>query len=172
MSILTRTSTWRFFTALILVIISCFLLSEVFAKSNRTRTIRKTSSAQITPAAPNAPMTIAPSGGTLTDSSGPIVFTGGPYLVPNPSSQATGTPTCDAVLICDTYTLTVSGLSSATTASKYIRVEVRWPELTEAQFDLYVFQGTTTTGTPYAASIGNQTYVDPDAVLIPAINVT
>ena len=56
---------------------------------------------------------IAPVGGTLTDSSGSLTFTGGPYPVANPSSQATGTPTCNAVLPCDEYALTVSGLSPA-----------------------------------------------------------
>src|SRR5207248_8651027 len=115
---------------------------------------------------------ITPPGGTLTDASGPITSTGGPYLVANPSSQATGTPTCNAVLICDDYVLTVSGLSAATTASKYIRIEVRWPELGEAQFDLYVFAGATATGAPIASSIGNMTYVEPDVVLLPAINGT
>ena len=33
---------------------------------------------------------ITPPGGTLTEASGPIFFTGGPYLVANPSSQANG----------------------------------------------------------------------------------
>ena len=114
--------------------------------------------------------TIAPPNGTLTDVSGPITFTGGPYLVANPSSQATGVPTCNAVLVCDEFALTVSGLSAATTASKYIRIEVRWPEAGETQFDLYVFQGDTATGQIIAKNLGNSTYVDPDAVLIPAIN--
>src|SRR5438067_9724557 len=113
---------------------------------------------------------ITPPGGTLTDASGPIFFTGGPYLVANPSSQATGVPTCNAVLVCDEFALTVSGLSAATTASKYIRIEVRWPEAGETQFDLYVFQGDTASGTIIAKNLGNQTYVDPDVVLIPAIN--
>ena len=113
-----------------------------------------------------------PTGGILTDVSGPLLFTGGPYLVANPSSQATGTPICNAVLPCDEYTLTVSGLSAPTTATKYIRIEVKWPELGEAQFDLYVFSGTTATGGVIASSIGNMTYVDPDVVLIPAINGT
>jgi hypothetical protein len=116
--------------------------------------------------------TLTPSAGTLTDSSGPITFTGGPYAVANPSSQATGTPTCNAVLVCDEYTLTVSGISAATTASKYIRIQVAWMELGEAQFDLYVFSGTSATGQLIASSIGNMTYVDPDVVLIPAINGT
>ena len=51
-------------------------------------------------------------GGTLTEASGPVTFTGGPYPVANPSSQATGTPTCNAVLVCDDFVLTVSGLTS------------------------------------------------------------
>jgi hypothetical protein len=114
--------------------------------------------------------TIVPPNGTLTDSSGPVTFTGGPYLVANPSSQANGVPTCNAVLVCDEFALTVSGLSAATTASKYIRVEVRWPEAGETQFDLYVFEGDTATGKIIAKNLGNQTYVDPDVVLIPAIN--
>lgn len=114
--------------------------------------------------------TLTPSNGTLTDNSGPVTFTGGPYLVANPSSQANGVPTCNAVLVCDEFALTVSGLSAATTASKYIRVEVRWPEAGETQFDLYVFEGDTATGKIIAKNLGNQTYVDPDVVLIPAIN--
>src|SRR5256714_3279498 len=114
--------------------------------------------------------TITPPNGTLTEASGPITFTGGPYVVPNPSSQVNGVPTCNAVLVCDEFALTVSGLSAATTASKYIRVEVRWPEAGETQFDLYVFQGDTATGQIIAKNLGNQTYVDPDVVLIPAIN--
>ncbi|HEX8897557.1 MAG TPA: hypothetical protein VF751_02570, partial [Chthoniobacterales bacterium] len=114
--------------------------------------------------------TITPSKGTLTDKSGPVTFTGGPYLVANPSSQANGVPTCNAVLVCDEFALTVSGLSAATTASKYIRIEVRWPEVGETQFDLYVFQGDSATGQIIAKNLGDQTYVDPDVVLIPAIN--
>ena len=114
--------------------------------------------------------TITPPNGTLTEASGPVTFTGGPYLVPNPSSQATGVPICNAVLICDEFALTVSGLSAATTASRYIRIEVRWPEAGETQFDLYVFQGTSATGQLIARNLGNATYVDPDVVLIPAIN--
>ena len=114
--------------------------------------------------------TITPPTGNLTDSSGPITFTGGPYLVANPSSQANGVPTCNPVLVCDEFALSVSGLSAATTASKYIRIEVHWPELGETQFDLYVFQGNTTTGRIIAQNLGNQTYVDPDVVLIPAVN--
>jgi hypothetical protein len=111
-----------------------------------------------------------PPSGTLTDVSGPLTFTAGPFLVPNPSSQANGIPTCNAALVCDEYALTVSGLGATTTATKYIRVEIKWPELGEAQFDLYVFQGNSATGKVIAQNLGNQTYVDPDVVLIPAVN--
>ncbi|MEY2497922.1 MAG: hypothetical protein QOD12_1478, partial [Verrucomicrobiota bacterium] len=114
--------------------------------------------------------TITPPAGVLTEISGPITFTGGPYPVPNPSSQANGVPICNAVLVCDEFALTVSGLSPVTTATKYIRIEIHWPELGETQFDLYVFQGNTTTGRVIAQNLGNQTYVDPDVVLIPAVN--
>lgn len=115
---------------------------------------------------------LTPPGGVLTDVSGPVTFTGGPYFVSNPSSQVNGTPTCNAVLICEEFALTVSGLSPATTASNYIRIEVRWPEVGTTQYDLYVFEGNTATGRIIAQNLGNQTYVDPDVVLLPAINGT
>jgi hypothetical protein len=113
--------------------------------------------------------TITPtSGSTLTDTSGPLTFTGGPYLVANPSSQVDGNPICDASLPCDEYTFTAS-VGSSTSHSKYIRVEIAWPVVGEAQFDLYVFDGTTTSGKLIAKSLGNQTYVMPDVALIPAV---
>src|SRR5882724_7202965 len=108
------------------------------------------------------------SGTTLTDSSGPLTFTGGPYLVANPSSQVDGNPTCNAALTCDEYTFNVS-VSNATSLSKYVRIEVAWPVVGEAQFDLYVFDGTTASGKMIAKSLGNQTYVMPDVALIPAV---
>src|SRR5881409_974846 len=74
------------------------------------------------------------SGTTLTDNSGPLTFTGGPYLVPNPSSQVDGNPTCNAALPCDEYSFTAS-VSSATSLNKYIRIEIAWPVVGEAQFD-------------------------------------
>ena len=105
---------------------------------------------------------------TLTDSSGPLTFTGGPYLVANPSSQVDGNPICNAALPCDEYTFTAA-VSSATSQTKYIRVEIAWPVVAEAQFDLYVFDGTTASGRLIAKSLGNQTYVMPDVALIPAV---
>src|SRR5262249_41278870 len=56
--------------------------------------------------------------------------------------------------------------------TKYIRVEVAWPVVGEAQFDLYVFDGTTASGRLIAQSLGDQTYVMPDVCLIPATAAT
>jgi hypothetical protein len=109
---------------------------------------------------------LTPASLTLTDTNGPLAFSGGPYLVANPSSQATGTPTCNAALPCDELTLTVS-VSDATRLGKYVRVSVGW-QVELAQIDLYVLQGTKLV----AASTSDTTYVEPDVVLIPAVNGT
>jgi len=108
------------------------------------------------------------SGNTLTESSGPLTFAGGPYAVPNPSSQANGKPICNAALPCDEYAFTVS-VSDATSKSKYVRIELAWPVVGEAQFDLYAFDGATANGKLMAQSLGDQTYVMPDVILIPAV---
>jgi hypothetical protein len=156
----------------VLFLVTSFALLTIAASGATDRKATTTGRARVSPPEPIAPAATTPSSGTLTDVSGPLTFTGGPYPVANPSSQATGTPTCNAALPCDEYALTVSGLSAATTATDYIRIEIKWPELGEAQFDLYVFSGTTATGHIIAQNLGNQTYVDPDVVLIPAINGT
>ena len=48
-----------------------------------------------------------PPGGTLTDSSGPLTYTAGPFFASNASAQASGTPVCNAGLQCDDFALTV-----------------------------------------------------------------
>src|SRR6266571_980507 len=111
----------------------------------------------IMPASLNAtPPTTPTSGNVLTDTSGPLTFTGGPYAVPNPSSQVDGNPTCNAQLPCDEYAFTVN-VSNTTAMTKYVRVELAWPVVGEAQFDLYVFDGTTANGKIIAKSLGDQT---------------
>src|SRR5205823_12537389 len=73
-----------------------------------------------TPASTPTPTPTPTGGNTLTDAGGPLTFTGGPYLVPNPSSQATGKPTCNAALPCDEYTFKVN-VGDATAKTKYVR---------------------------------------------------
>lgn len=64
------------------------------------------SAARAALASSSSMMQITPSSGnTLTDSSGALTFTGGPYLVPNASSQVDGIPICNQALPCDEYTL-------------------------------------------------------------------
>jgi serine protease AprX len=49
-----------------------------------------------------------PAAGTLTPTSDPIVASGGPYLVSNPSGTATGEPLCDGEgAVCDHFLLTL-----------------------------------------------------------------
>ncbi|HKR63308.1 MAG TPA: tandem-95 repeat protein [Thermoanaerobaculia bacterium] len=115
---------------------------------------------------PSAFAALTPATVVLTDTSGPQNFSGGPYATPNPSSQATGTPTCNAALTCDELALTVS-VSPTTRNSKYVRVAVGWPvEL--AQIDLYVLQN----GKLVTQSTSDTTYVEPDVVVFPAISGT
>ena len=131
-------------------------LSPTSLSAVRIALASSTSTMQITPS----------SGNTLTDSSGALTFTGGPYLVPNASSQVDGVPICNQALPCDEYTFNVS-VSATTSRTKYVRIQVDWPVVGEAQFDLYVFDGTTASGKLIAKSLGNQTYVAPDVALIP-----
>ena len=106
-----------------------------------------------------------PPGGTLTDASGPLTYTAGPFPIANPSSQANGVPICNAALPCDDYALTVS-VSPATTASKLIKVKVKWTPA-QAQIDLYVLNSS---AQYIAASMSSSTFADPDLVLVPAVS--
>src|SRR6478672_8601187 len=104
-----------------------------------------------------------PPGGTLTDASGPLTYTAGPFPIANPSSQATGVPNC--TLPCDDYALTVN-VSAATTASKLIKLKLKWTPA-QAQIDLYVLNSSSQY---IAASMSSSTFADPDLILIPAVS--
>ncbi len=161
----TFTSSWLRISLAMAFCSLALALSVTFAPSSlsaaRAALASSTSTMQITPG----------NGNTLTESSGPLTFTGGPYLVPNPSSQVDGNPICNAALPCDEYTFNIA-VSDTTSRTKYARIEVNWPVVGEAQFDLYVFDGTTASGKLIAKSLGDQTYVAPDVALIPAVPAT
>jgi hypothetical protein len=114
---------------------------------------------------PRAVRAASPSSGTLTDSSGPLAYTAGPFLVANPSAQANddALPTCDANLPCDDYILTVNVAPEDATTMR-IRVAVSWPN-SRADFDAYVLQGGNEV--KHAASSA-----DPEIALVPAISGT
>jgi VCBS repeat-containing protein len=106
-----------------------------------------------------------PNTGTLTDISGPLTFSAGPFLIPNPTGFVNGVPTCDATSPCDDYALHVT-VSSTTTANKLLKVKIKWPTV-QAQIDVYVLDGT---GKVIAASLSSASNVDPDLVLLPAVS--
>ena len=111
-------------------------------------------------------LTANPANGTLTDISGPIMYSAGPFFVPNPTAQANGTPICNTATPCDDYTLTVSVPVSYATTHK-VKVVIEWPQAA-ADFDVYVLQGTTgeTVVTTAASSS------DPEIALFSAVSGT
>lgn len=100
----------------------------------------------------------SPSAGTITDTSGPLSWTGNPLMVNNPTGTV-GTPICTVPNTCDDYTLTVStppGFGD----TNYLRVKIAWP-LAAADFDLYVLNAA---GTLVGSSA---TQSDPETVYVP-----
>ncbi|HEY6804502.1 MAG TPA: Calx-beta domain-containing protein [Pyrinomonadaceae bacterium] len=108
-----------------------------------------------------------PPSGTLSLATPNLSYVGGgPYVVPNASAQANGTPICNAALPCDDYTLTIN-VPPGTDATKRVRISVGWPVST-ADFDVYVLDGATgeNVTTTSASSL------DPEVCFLPAISAT
>ncbi len=101
-----------------------------------------------------------PSSGTLTTTSAPLVYTAGPFVVPNVTAQA-GPPDCTAPMSCDDFALTVN-VPVGTDATKQVKIKVEWP-VSSADFDLYVLQGGSIIATSASSS-------DPESVFIPAVS--
>lgn len=65
-----------------------------------------------------------PTSGTLTDSSGAVTWTGGPFVVSNATEQA-GAPICKGTgQDCDDFALNVNVTTDPT---KKVKVAVQWP---------------------------------------------
>ncbi len=103
----------------------------------------------------------SPSSGTLTTTSGPLIYTGGPFVMPNATAQVNGTPDCTAPMSCDDFALTVS---VPTDATKHVRVKIEWP-LSTADFDLYIFQGANLVAQSASSS-------DPEVAFLPAVSAS
>jgi len=103
---------------------------------------------------------------TLTDANdftNPVVYTAGPFYVPNIPPPLLGATTCSPANPCDETTLTVN-VSAQTAAAKRVKVVMVWPfHATDADFDLYVLQG----GNTIAQSA---TAMDPEIATFPAAN--
>ena len=104
-----------------------------------------------------------PSAGTVTDTSGPQTWTGGPFAVANVTAQ-TGTVNCSVPQSCDDYALTVSTPAGYGDTND-LRIQVGWPN-TAADFDVYVLDAA---GNTVAASA---TSADPETVLMPPTSGT
>src|SRR3954447_2512478 len=95
-----------------------------------------------------------PSSGILTDTSGPIEYTAGPFLQPNQSPLGLGQlddgPRCDnSGFSCDSFNLTVNlpaGFAGSH-CNAAIKVSLTWTDTGTGQsdYDLYVFKGNVTT---------------------------
>jgi PKD domain len=94
-----------------------------------------------------------PPSGTLTDVSGPISYTAGPFFQSNQSPLGLGQldtgPRCDAADPCDTYTLTVTLPNGYAAAhpNAAIKATMFWTDTGTGQsnYDLYIFNGTNPT---------------------------
>lgn len=91
-----------------------------------------------------------PAAGTLTDTSGPLQYTAGPFLVPNPTPDlalANQDPTCEPSLMnCDVYDLTIALPEdyAETHPDDSIVIQVGWSAIASdpvnlPDFDLYLY---------------------------------
>ena len=95
-----------------------------------------------------------PSSGTLTDVSGPLTYTAGPFNQPNQSPVGAGQldvgPRCGTVgFPCDNYLLTITLPAGYTTThpSAAVKVSAGWKDTGtgQADYDLYVYKGNVAT---------------------------
>ena len=90
-----------------------------------------------------------PSSGTLTNVSGPISYTAGPFFQANQSPLGLGQldtgPRCDAADPCDSYTLTVSLPAGYAAAhpNAAVKITMFWTDTGSGQsnYDLYIYNG-------------------------------
>ena len=100
-----------------------------------------------------------PTSGTISPSNPSLQFSGGPFAVSNPSSPIGATPPVCTADICGIYALKVD-IPAGDTNKYRVRISVRWTDTatpttqqgTSSDYDVFVFQGTSPTGT----SMGDQ----------------
>ena len=100
----------------------------------------------------------SPTSGTLTDTSGPVSWSGGPFVTPNATAQATGEPDCTVPGSCDDFALHVSAPAGYDTDHQ-VEIKVGWAS-TAADFDVYLYD---TAGHLVATAA---TSADPETVTI------
>src|SRR6185312_42106 len=123
-----------------------------------------------------------PSSGTLSDTSGPLAYSAGPFNTPNPTPvpEVDVGPHCnDPVDACDEFALTVqlpSGYMAAHPNAS-VKVTVSWTDAgsEKSDYDLYVYRGavTTTDGSEQAfaqSASGNDPEVASFGALVDGTN--
>lgn len=117
-----------------------------------------------------------PASGTLTDTSGPLEYTAGPFVVPNPTpdlSLANQDPVCEPMLMnCDVYSLTVALPAdyADTHVDDTIVIQVGWASLVGdpvglPDFDLYVYDES-------GKLVGEGDNTNPEKVRLPVFSGT
>ena len=93
-----------------------------------------------------------PSSGTLTTVSGPVTYTAGPFVQPNPSPLGLGQldtgPRCNSTTFpCDSFDLTVTLPAgyTGTHCNAAVKVTLSWLDTGTGQsdYDLYIYEGVT-----------------------------
>jgi hypothetical protein len=121
-----------------------------------------------------------PASGTLTDTSGPVSYTAGPFAVANPTPVPVvdSGPECDnPVQPCDEFNLTVSLPSdyAETHPNDVARFTTGWTDTGTGQsdYDLYVYKGTVAnTDGSEAAYTQSASSADPEITSIPVFDGT
>ena len=94
-----------------------------------------------------------PATGSLTDTSGAVSYSAGPFFVSNVTAQAAGTPVCSAATPCDDFALTVNLPAdwATTHPTDQVVVRVAWTNPV-ADFDVYILDAKGTLVTKAASS--------------------
>lgn len=133
--------------------------------SSPTPTPTPSPSPSPTPTATPTP-TPAPNG-TLLVGGPAVTWSAGPFLVPNPTDQVDGVPTCTAQLPCNDFRLNVQ-VPAGYDDQHYVKVQVNWTN-PAAQFDLFVYT-LNSDGSIGKLQAANFFAVNPDVVTISAVS--
>jgi len=101
----------------------------------------------------------APTEGSISDTSPPVSWGGGPFVAPNATAQASGLPDCTVPQSCDDFTLHVS-TPAGYGDTHSLEVDVSWPQ-PSADFDVYVLDPA---GNPVGQAASS---ADPEEVVLP-----
>jgi hypothetical protein len=146
-----------FYFRVIVAVALCMSSAAMFAvAANGPAKQSAVKSAQLRPRQNTAPIGLnsTPSSGTLTDSSGSVSYTAGPFFQANQSPVGLGQldtgPRCNnAAFPCDTYTLHVQLPANYTTLHCFptVKVTMSWVDAGAGQsdYDLYIYNGTNPT---------------------------